>query len=142
MLRRRHLRRLPWQDFRGFRVQRKYQESAKITSFELRTVDGVPLPQFRAGQFLTLELKIPGKAVTVLRTYSLSDFPSGDGVADHYRISVTREPAPEGLDVPPGVASNFLHDHVQEGTTLNLRPPRRAPSRSAVRLTVLNRSCW
>lgn len=123
MLRRRHLRRLPWQDWREFQVQRKDQESVEITSFELRPVDGGPLPRFRAGQFLTLELKIPGKAMSVLRTYSLSDFPSGDGVPDHYRISVKREPAPEGLDVPPGVASNFLHDHVQEGTTLNIRPP-------------------
>ena len=34
-----------------------------------------------------------------------------------------REAAPEELDVPPGVASNVLHDHVQEGTTLNIRPP-------------------
>jgi ferredoxin-NADP reductase len=104
-------------------VQRKVQESVEITSFELRPVDGGPLPRFRAGQFLTLELKIPGNAMSVLRTYSLSDFPSGDGVPDHYRISVKREAAPEGLDVPPGVASNVLHDHVQEGTILNIRPP-------------------
>jgi hypothetical protein len=60
MIRRRLLRRLPWHDWRGFRVQRKDQESVEITSFELRPVDGGPLPRFRAGQVLTLELMIPG----------------------------------------------------------------------------------
>jgi ferredoxin-NADP reductase len=119
----RRRRRAPWQGWRRFVVERKHPESAEITSFEFRPADGGPLPAYLAGQFLTLELQIPGVAKPVLRTYSLSDFPGGDRAPDHYRISVKREPAPKGLDVPPGLASNFLHDHIKEGTTLNLRPP-------------------
>lgn len=119
----RRRRRAPWQGWRRFVVRRKHAESADITSFELSPVDGGPLPTYLAGQFLTLELQIPGQGKPVVRTYSLSDYPGSDGAPDHYRISVKREPSPHGLDVPPGLASNFLHDHVQETTTLNIRPP-------------------
>jgi ferredoxin-NADP reductase len=119
----RRRRRNPWQGWRRFVVQRKHRESAEITSFELRPVGGGPLPRFLAGQFLTLELQIPGQAKPVLRTYSLSDYPGSDAHPDHYRISVKREPAPKGLDVPPGLASTYLHDQVEEGTHLNIRPP-------------------
>jgi ferredoxin-NADP reductase len=123
MAARRRRRRSPWQGWRHFVVQRKHQESTEISSFVLCPVDRGSLPPYRAGQFLTLELHIPGESKPVLRTYSLSDFPVSDRDLDHYRISVKREPSPKGLDVPPGIASNFLHDQVQEGTTLNLRPP-------------------
>ena len=119
----RRRRRASWQEWRSFVVQRKHPESVEITSFELRPVEGGPLPPYLAGQFLTLELQIPGEAKPVLRTYSLSDFPGGDAEFDHYRISVKREPAPKGLDVQPGLASNFLHDHVKEGTALRVRRP-------------------
>jgi uncharacterized protein len=30
---------------------------------------------------------------------------------------------PKGLDVPPGIASNFMHDFVQEGATIPAKPP-------------------
>ncbi|MCP9774847.1 2Fe-2S iron-sulfur cluster-binding protein [Cyanobium sp. WAJ14-Wanaka] len=116
-------RRAPWQGWRQFVVVRKQRESAEITSFELRPVGGGPLPKFLPGQFLTLQLPIPGMAKPVVRTYSLSDFPSEGKAPDHYRISVKREPAPKGLDVAPGLGSNFLHDHGQEGSKLNIRPP-------------------
>lgn len=119
----RRRRRLPWKGPRPFVVRRKHPESQEITSFELRPVDNGPIPSYLAGQFLTLELQIPGQAKPVIRTYSLSDFPESNEPPDHYRISVKREPAPKGLDVQPGLASNFLHDHVVEGTTINIRPP-------------------
>lgn len=119
----RRRRRLPWKGRRPFVVRRKHAESQEITSFELQPVDGGPIPAYLAGQFLTLELQIPGQTKPVTRTYSLSDFPERNQPLDHYRISVKREPAPEGLDVPPGLASNFLHDHVEEGATINIRPP-------------------
>ena len=120
---RRRRRRAPWQGWRCFVVQRKHQESTEISSFVLRPADRGSLPPYWAGQFLTLELQIHGQSKPVLRTYSLSDFPTSDRDIDHYRISVKREPSPKGLDVPPGIASNYLHDHVQEGTTINIRPP-------------------
>ena len=119
----RRRRRAPWQGWRRFVVRRKHVESAEITSFAFCPVDGGPLPRYQAGQFLTLQLQISGQDKPVVRTYSLSDWPGSDAAPDHYRISVKREPAPPGVDVPPGLASTFLHDHVEEGTTLNIRPP-------------------
>jgi nitric oxide dioxygenase len=47
----------------------------------------------------------------VRRNYSLSAAPNGRS----YRISVKREPG--------GLVSNYLHDRVQEGDTLDLFPP-------------------
>ncbi len=112
-----------WTGWREFVVSRKQAESAEISSFELQPPDGEPLPAFQPGQFLTIELHIPGQARPVLRTYSLSDFPHHGEPINHYRLSIKREPAPKGQNVPPGLASNFLHDHVVPGSSLRIRPP-------------------
>ena len=112
-----------WAGWREFNVSRKHPESAEITSFELQPVDGAVLPAFKPGQFLTLALTIPGQAKPVLRTYSLSDYPAAGEPIRHYRLSIKREPAPKDQNVPPGLASNYLHDHIHEGSTLRIRPP-------------------
>lgn len=114
-----------WQGWREVVVSRKRQESAEIMSFELSPVDDAPLARYLPGQFLTLELLIPGQAKPTIRTYSLSDYPSNAAAPDHYRCSVKREPAPAALgdQVPPGLASNFLHDSVQEGARIRILAP-------------------
>lgn len=117
-----------WTGWRPFRVARRVMESQDITSFHLEPVDGGPLPGFLPGQFLTIRLEIPEIAGPVIRTYSLSDSlsdepPGPSGSHPHYRLSIKREPSPQGQDVPPGVASNFLHDHMQEGSILLAKPP-------------------
>lgn len=112
-----------WSSWREFVVSHKQRESEEITSFHLRPRDSDPLPAFRPGQFLTIELSIPGQTRSVLRTYSLSDYPSGSSTPDHYRLSIKREPPPPGLEVPAGLASNHLHDHVEVGSCLKVRPP-------------------
>jgi len=114
---------LGWKGWREFQVIRKHPESQEITSFVLAPSDGEALPAFAPGQFLTLELPIPGQAKPVVRTYSISDFPPADQPIRHYRLSIKREPAPQGQTVPPGLASNFLHDHIGEGSRLRVRPP-------------------
>ena len=107
--------------FHTFRVDRKVLESETICSFYLVSEDGASLHEFLPGQFLTFKLTIPGQSEPVIRTYSLSDSPN----RDYYRVSIKREPAPPGLaDVPPGLSSNYFHDHVEVGTTLSVGPPR------------------
>ncbi len=107
--------------YRSFVVERKAQESETITSFHLVPEDGAPLPPFLPGQFLTFELTIPGQDKPVIRTYSLSDSPN----PDRYRVSIKREPAPEGRpDSPPGLSSNFFHDRVEVGSKLRIGAPR------------------
>lgn len=98
-----------WRGPRRFRVVRKEPESAIITSFYLEPVDGETIMDFKPGQFITVLLEVDGQPLR--RTYSLS----GGAGANHYRISVKRE--------PEGVASNYLHDHVDVGTALDLLPP-------------------
>ncbi|MCH7777941.1 MAG: MOSC domain-containing protein [Gemmatimonadetes bacterium] len=106
---------------RSFVVERKEPESETITSFYLVPEDGAPLPGFLPGQFLTLELDIPGQPRPVIRTYSLSDSPN----PEYYRLSIKREPAPaDEPDLPAGLSSNYFHDQVEVGTTLRVGAPR------------------
>lgn len=98
-----------WRGERAFRVVRKVKESEGISSFYLEPVDGGPLLDFTPGQYIGLRLNV--KDEEIRRNYSLSAAPNGR----NYRISVKRE--------PNGVASNFLHDEVAEGSILELFPP-------------------
>ncbi|MBE9043266.1 2Fe-2S iron-sulfur cluster binding domain-containing protein [Pleurocapsales cyanobacterium LEGE 10410] len=110
-----------WKDWRDFKVVKKKSESKEITSFYLQPVDGQDLPDFKPGQYLTIKLDIDGRDRPVIRTYSLSDYPESK---DYYRLSIKRESSPQGLDVPPGVASNFMHDNITEGSIIPCKPPR------------------
>lgn len=98
-----------WRGPRKFRVACKQIESAVITSFYFEPVDGGALMTFEPGQYITVLLRIDGQ--TLRRTYSLSDAPA----RPYYRISVKREPG--------GLASNYLHDEVKVGDTVELLPP-------------------
>ncbi len=98
-----------WRGTRAFRVARKQVESGVITSFYLEPVDGGALMAFVPGQYVTVLLTVDGQPLR--RNYSLFDAPG----KSHYRISVKRE--------PHGVASNYLHDAVKEGDTLEVLAP-------------------
>lgn len=106
-----------WKGHREFVVDRKIKVSDTISSFYLKPADGQPLRDFIPGQYITLNIDHP-TTPTSPRNYSLSDA-SGQ---DHYRISVKREPAADGFS-PDGLISNFLHDHVNEGDSLQVGPP-------------------
>jgi ferredoxin-NADP reductase len=113
-----------WAGYRTFRVERKVQEGnlTQVCSFYLVPEDQKPLATFLPGQFLTFLLDIPtaiGGTQAVTRCYSLSDAPQPGS----YRISVKRVPAPVGVQVPPGLSSNYCHDHVAVGTKLQVRAP-------------------
>jgi ferredoxin-NADP reductase len=109
-----------WKDWRDFIVVRKVKESQEITSFYLQPKDGKAIPNYKPGQFLTIKLDIPGQSRPVIRTYSLSDYSEP---CDHYRLSIKREGSPDGVDVPPGIASNFMHDQIESGSILQAKPP-------------------
>lgn len=98
-----------WRGARAFRVARKVVESAEITSFYIEPQDGGALVNFAPGQYIGLHLVVNGQEIR--RNYSLSAVPNGRD----YRISIKRESG--------GVASNFLHDQIGEGATLQVYPP-------------------
>jgi ferredoxin-NADP reductase len=113
-----------WAGYRTFVVERRALEDAsgQVCSFYLAPQDGKPLAAFSPGQFLTFQLDAPahtGDSQSVVRCYSLSDAPQ----PNRFRISVKRAPAPAGSPFPAGVSSNYLHDHVQVGSQLQVRAP-------------------
>ena len=118
-----------WSGWRQFRVERRAFEDLSCTqcSFHLKPVDGVALPPFKPGQFLTVRLQVAnaaegirGQTRTITRCYSLSDRPA----PETYRITVKRVAPPPGLlDLPAGIASTHLHDNVQAGDIIDIKAP-------------------
>ena len=100
-----------WKDWRDFEIARREAESETITSFYLRPVDGRRLPRFQPGQFLTVQMIIPGQPKPVVRTYTISDASNGKT----YRLTIKRESS--------GLVSNFFHDNIREGARVRARPP-------------------
>ncbi len=113
----RHVERHGWQGFARFRVEQKRPESETITSFHLRPEDGSAVGGFEPGQYISVRVPA-GEGGTTMRNYSLSCGP-GEG---HFRISVKREPSAEPGG-PSGHVSNYLHDRVGQGDTLEVAPP-------------------
>ena len=110
-----------WEGYRTFVVVRKEPESRTVTSFYLEPADGKPIPAHKPGQFLGFKLAVPGRNAPVIRTYTISDA-AGDG--RHYRLSIKREPPPPAhAELPPGLSSNYFHDHVAVGDKLQVRAP-------------------
>jgi len=101
-----------WGGFRPLRVARKEQETPTVTSLWLGAREHTPLPEALPGQFVTLKLPVDPTTPPAIRNYSLSSRP---GSAE-YRISVKRERG--------GTASNYVHDHVRAGGTVDVAAPR------------------
>lgn len=98
-----------WRGARAFKVACKKAESDEITSFVLEPVDGRAVVAHKPGQYIGISVNIDGEEAR--RQYSLSAAANGA----NYRISVKREAG--------GLVSNFLHDRVNAGDTLQLVPP-------------------
>lgn len=108
----------PWSGIRKFSVAKKVPDRGDACSFYLTPHDKKPLPPFKPGQYLTFELEIPGQKKKVIRCYSLSDRLN----PDYYRVTIKRCP-PSKPEHPAGLSSNFFHDHIQEGTILDVKAP-------------------
>ena len=106
-----------WEEFKAFKIVKKEQESSVITSFYLEASDGKPVPNFQAGQYITIRLSIPGEEYLLNRQYSLSDSPGKQTL----RISVKKETG-ENID-QNGKVSNYLHDSVNVGDKVEMTAP-------------------
>ncbi|MEK4200302.1 NO-inducible flavohemoprotein [Cytobacillus sp. FSL K6-0265] len=100
-----------WAGFKSFKVVNKVPESDLITSFYVEPIDGMTLPTYQPGQYVSIRINIAGEKYDLNRQYSLSGKPS----EETYRISVKRE--------EHGKVSNWLHDHVQIGDSLEMSAP-------------------
>lgn len=106
-----------WDAYKSFIVDRKVEENSVITSFYLKPEDGVSLPDFTPGQYISVKMTIPGETYTHIRQYSLSDVPG----KDYFRISVKKEPAL--ANHPEGMVSNYLHNKIQPGDVIKISSP-------------------
>lgn len=105
-------------DFVPFTVVKKVVESELITSFYLKPTDREGfVAKFQPGQYISVRVRPTGFEYLQIRQYSLSDLPG----KDYFRISVKREVGSDHK--PDGMVSNYLHDHVHEGDTIEISAP-------------------
>ena len=101
-----------WQGFRRLAAIAIDRESDSVASIRLADPEGAPVPAAHPGQYLTIRIEPEPGGRPVLRNYSLSGPPG----AEHYRISVKRE--------PHGVGSGYLHERLRAGDLLDVAAPR------------------
>ncbi|MGW0710917.1 globin domain-containing protein [Streptomyces sp. NPDC002643] len=106
----------PGGTWRPWTVVERRQETADVVSFLLRPADGRPAPAARAGQYVSVRVRMPD-GVRQLRQYSLSADPGGD----LRRITVKRVAGEAGA--PEGEVSNLLHRTVRPGDELTVSAP-------------------
>jgi len=103
-----------WRGKRAFCLVEKKVESSLVTSFTFEPIDQQSLIDYRAGQYISIELTPKDGENIEIRQYSLSDKPN----AKSYRISVKRE-----VNEHIGLMSNHLHDNLNEGDLVDLHAP-------------------
>ncbi|MFJ2952552.1 globin domain-containing protein [Streptomyces sp. NPDC087226] len=106
----------PGDVWRRWTVVGRRTETPDVVSFLLRPADGLPAPRARAGQYVSVRVRM-ADGVRQLRQYSLSSDPGGE----LRRITVKRVAGAAGA--PDGEVSNLLHDQVREGDELALSAP-------------------
>jgi ferredoxin-NADP reductase/ferredoxin len=117
-----------WEGYRKFRIVKKVVEDGKqeTASFYFSPIDGRRLTPFAPGAYLTIRVDIPDHG-SESRAYSIS----GAFRQDYYRLSIKRVPGfkdkKSGKTYPPGLVSNFVHDHVHEGSTIDSCAPMCCP---------------
>ncbi|MFE6280940.1 globin domain-containing protein [Streptomyces sp. NPDC057877] len=97
-------------------VVERREETADVASFVLRPADGRPAPAARAGQYVSVRVRM-ADGVHQLRQYSLSSDPGGE----LRRITVKRVAGTDGA--PDGEVSDLLHRTVRPGDVLDLSTP-------------------
>lgn len=104
-----------WQGGREFLLAEAIQESEFVKSLVFAPADEGKVATFKPGQYIGIELEIPGRQYKDRRQYSISSRPNNE----RYRISVRRENRGERA----GVVSNYLHDSLKQGDRVTLYPP-------------------
>ncbi|MEV5432376.1 globin domain-containing protein [Streptomyces sp. NPDC052701] len=106
----------PGRIWRRWTVVERRPEAPEVVSFVLRPADGGPAPRARAGQYVSVRVRM-ADGVHQVRQYSLSSDPG----EDLRRITVKRVAGTAGA--PDGEVSAVLHDEIHEGDELTLSAP-------------------
>ncbi|KAL5593982.1 hypothetical protein BROUX41_001034 [Berkeleyomyces rouxiae] len=114
-----------WIGFRTFTISRKVKETQTNDIFSFYLVPAAdkqgnvpPLPNFRPGQYVSVQIPVTGRngVTKQTRQYSLSDRPC----SEYYRITVKRE---VNDDTGLGTVSCALIDNFNVGDTVQLSHP-------------------
>ncbi|MEU9030827.1 globin domain-containing protein [Streptomyces sp. NPDC048383] len=103
--------------WREWTVAARVEETADCTSFHLAPADGAPAPDFRPGQYVSVQVELADGARQI-RQYSLSRAPGSPIRA----ITVKRVHGPTAGG-PDGEVSNHLHARVRTGDRLRVSAP-------------------
>ncbi|MEO3855812.1 globin domain-containing protein [Acrocarpospora sp. B8E8] len=99
--------------WRPWRVVGRIEETPDVATFMLCPADRGPIPPFRPGQYVSVQVELPDGARQI-RQYSLSCAP--DGTARW--IAVKRV-----TGTPEGEVSNWLHANIREDDVLRVSAP-------------------
>ncbi len=114
------LENLRWHGYRKFLIQSVQNEASNCVTIDLMPEDGRTLPFHLPGQHITFRLPVPGQSRPIVRCYSLSDAPS----AERFRVTVRAlGPPNENPNAPPGIASNYLNQHMSIGDRVDVKTP-------------------
>ncbi|MGW6060739.1 globin domain-containing protein [Streptomyces sp. NPDC055189] len=102
--------------WRTWEVVDRTEESPRVASFLLRPADGGPVPSFRAGQYVSVQVQLADGARQI-RQYSLIGAPSATT-----RAIAVKQVDGTGTD-PDGEVSHHLHTHVRRGDLLRVSAP-------------------
>ncbi|MFD3873665.1 globin domain-containing protein [Streptomyces sp. NPDC058623] len=103
--------------WREWTVAARVEETADCTTFHLAPADGAPAPDFRPGQYVSVQVELADGARQI-RQYSLSRAPGSPIRA----ITVKRVHGP-AAGGPDGEVSNHLHARVRTGDRLRVSAP-------------------
>ncbi|WP_086730730.1 globin domain-containing protein [Streptomyces carpinensis] len=102
--------------WREWKVVARTDETSDVATFKLRPVDDGPVPGYRAGQYVSVGVRLADGARQI-RQYSLTAAPG----SPERQFAVKRVTG--DATTPDGEVSNHLHAHVREGDVLQLSAP-------------------
>lgn len=106
-----------WSGWRTFDCVNRVEECPGVVSFYFMPADGGQVPDYKAGEYVTLRVYVPGLQVLLPRQYTLSQA-KGSGML---RITVKAIRAKDGA--PAGVVSNQLVNTLKVGNQVELTAP-------------------
>lgn len=106
-----------WSGWRTFDCVNRVEECPGVVSFYFLPADGGQIPAYKAGQYVSLRVYVPGLQVLQPRQYTLSQA-KGSGML---RITVKAIRA-KGAD-PAGIVSNQLVNTLKVGNQVELTAP-------------------
>ncbi|MFJ6016206.1 globin domain-containing protein [Streptomyces sp. NPDC092952] len=101
--------------WRDWEVVSRVEETDDVATFRIRPADGAPAPDFRPGQYVSVQVELADGAHQI-RQYSLSSAPGSEVRS----VTVKRV---RGAGAPDGEVSNHLHAEVAAGDTLRVSAP-------------------